>query len=132
MEQITINTTKTKEIVDITGRINDLLKKHSAKDGLAHLFLAHTTAALTTIHLDPAMDMDLLGAYDVMVPSGSGGEHTHHAGHMPSHIIASLIGSSVLIPIKGQRLTLGDFQRAVLVELNGPKQRNIIVSFDRG
>lgn len=131
MEKLAIPTTKTREVIDITAQVNAVLKKHSAKDGLCHLFLTHTTAALTTVHLDPALDVDLLGAYDVMVPAGVGREHTHHAGHMPGHILASLIGSSVVIPVEKHRLVLGDFQRVVLVELNGPKERNVVVSFDR-
>ena len=130
MEKITIKTNKTREVMDITKEINALLERKSAKDGLCHLFLSHTTAAITTVHMDPALDVDLLGAYEVMIPSRGEAGHTHHAAHMPAHILASMIGSSLAIPVQGEKLALGDFQRVVLVELNGPRERTVIVTFN--
>ncbi len=111
--------------------MNALLKTHPTKNGLCHLFLTHTTAGLTTAYLNPESELDLIGAFDVPVPRfnevQSKHEHTHFISHLPDHIIASFLGASLAIPIKRGKLLLGDLQRVVLVELNGPKEREIIM-----
>src|SRR3989344_917760 len=129
-ETLQIKTTKGREVVDITSQVNALLGERATTDGLCHVFLRHTTAAITTVHLDPALDVDLLGAYDVIIPSGLGKGHAHHAAHMPAHILASMIGSSLAIPVQEKKLALGDFQRVVLLELNGPRERTVLVTYN--
>ena len=68
MRKAIIKTTKTKAVVNITREVKKILDKHPAKDGLIHLFLRHTTAALTTAYIEEDLDLDLIGAYEVMVP----------------------------------------------------------------
>ena len=53
--------------------------------------------------------------------------HRHHVAHLPSHVTAAYFGPSLSVPYKNGKLILGDFQRIVLVELNGPKKRQIII-----
>lgn len=127
METITIDTKKAKEIVDITDKISEIIKKSKIKDGVVHLFLTHTTAALTTADLDPGTDLDMLDAFEAMIPKLNY-RHPHNPTHVSSHILSSLIGTSLSLPVKEVELILGTWQRVVLVELDGPKERKIIVS----
>lgn len=134
MKKLSITTKKGKGIVDITDRINELLTKTHIKKGFCHLFLPHSTAGLTTAYLSPQSELDLIDAFDVMIPHFTQPrqkyEHSHIVGHLPDHIIASFLGASLAIPIQNGQLLLGNYQRVVVVELNGPKKRKVLISFD--
>jgi len=127
MEKIIINTKKEKELVDITDKVNEIIKKNDFKEGAVTLFLTHTTAALTTIDEDPGIDLDLFDALEEMVPKLKY-RHPHNPSHVPSHILSSLIGTSLTILVEGGELILGTWQRVVLIELDGPKEREIYIS----
>lgn len=128
MPQIIIKTKKNKEVIDITDLVEAEIQKGGAKDGLVHLFLTHTTAALTTADLDPGTDMDILDAFEAMIPKLKY-RHPHNPSHVPDHILSSLIGTSLTLPVEDGQLVLGTWQRVVLIEFDGPKERTIIVSF---
>ena len=127
METIIVNTKKQKEVVDITNMISKIIKKNSFKKGVINLFLTHTTAALTTMDEDPGMDLDFFDALDVMIPKLKY-RHPHNPVHTPSHILSSLIGTSLTLIVDKGELILGTWQRVVLVELDGPKERKIVIS----
>jgi len=128
MKELIIHTTKAKEVIDITDRINDVLKEaRDVKEGICHVFVLHTTTALTTADLDPGTDLDMLDAYDAMIPKLTY-RHPHDPSHVPDHILSALIGTSISIPFKNGELMLGTWQRVVLFEFNGPHERNIVVS----
>lgn len=122
MENIVVETSTDKDIVDIT----DLAQGNigSLKNGVIVLNVLHTTAALTTADLDPGTDQDLLDFLAAITPSIEW-RHPHNPEHAPSHLLSSVIGASVSIVVRGGILQLGQWQRVVLVELDGPRQRNI-------
>ena len=128
MHRLTIKTRKKREILDITDAVEDLLKKdHARKAGTCSLFILHTTAALTTADLDPGTDLDMLDAFEAMVPKLQY-RHPHNPQHVPDHILSSLIGTSVALPVKNGELMLGTWQRIVVVELDGPRQREAVLT----
>lgn len=127
MEKLIVKTKKAKEVVDITEAVAAFLEKNGAGDGHAHLFVTHTTAALTTADLDPGTDLDMLDAFEEMVPKLRY-RHPHNPAHVPDHILSSIIGASLTLPVRDGRLLLGEWQRVVLVELDGPRERRIIAS----
>jgi secondary thiamine-phosphate synthase enzyme len=124
-----IKTKSKKEIIDITEKINTELRKLNATSGLCFIFLKHTTAALTTADLDPGgTDLDYLEAFEKIIPKLKY-RHPHNPTHMPDHILSSLIGTSLFLPVKNGLLELGTWQRVVLVEFDGPKIREVFLSF---
>jgi secondary thiamine-phosphate synthase enzyme len=84
----------------------------------------HTTAALTTADLDPGTDLDFLAFLAAITPALKW-RHAHDPEHAPDHLLASLIGCSIMIPVEKGTLQLGRWQRPVLVELDGPRERLI-------
>ncbi|PIR96486.1 MAG: hypothetical protein COT92_00855 [Candidatus Doudnabacteria bacterium CG10_big_fil_rev_8_21_14_0_10_42_18] len=134
MPTITIRTKKKKQIVDITEDINRLLKKEldsgsaaGMTTGLVHVFVKHTTCAITTADLDPGTDLDMLEAFEEIVPKLNY-RHPHNPGHVGDHIMSAIIGPDVTVPITNGELDLGTWQRVVLVELDGPRNREVVVS----
>jgi secondary thiamine-phosphate synthase enzyme len=123
-----IKTTKNKEVIDITEEINQIINENNFKKGLIHLFLLHTTCALTTADLDPGTDLDMLDAFDKIIPKLNY-RHPHNPNHVSDHILSSLIGTSLILPIENKKLLLGTWQRVVLIELDGPRDRKIKFNF---
>ena len=127
MRTFTIATRRKDQIVDITDTVEKNLQAEENANGLCSLFTAHTTCAITTADLDPGTDLDLLEALRRLLPQISY-RHPHDPSHTPDHILASIIGPSLVIPYARQRLLLGTWQRIILVELDGPRQRTIHMS----
>ena len=128
MQKITFTTTSHKQILDITDDVQELLKDASMESGLVHLFITHTTACLTTADLDPGTDLDMLDAFEEIIPKLNY-RHPHDPSHVGDHIMSSMVGHSVLLPFESRKLILGTWQKVVLVELSGPRPRKLIVNF---
>jgi secondary thiamine-phosphate synthase enzyme len=129
MHRLTIKTHKKREVVDITEHLEKLLWKHySEKTGICQLNLLHTTAALATADLDPGTDLDMLDAFEHMVPKLPY-RHPHNPAHVPDHILSTLIGTSISMAVEGGLLLLGTWQRVILIELDGPREREVVVGF---
>lgn len=127
MAKITVHTQKKKQVLDITDLINREISKQKAQSGSVNLFLTHTTAALTTADLDPGTDQDYLDAFEVIIPKLEY-RHPHDPAHTPDHILSSLIGTSLTLPVENGQLVLGIWQRVVLIEFDGPREREIVIN----
>ncbi|MGB9254241.1 MAG: secondary thiamine-phosphate synthase enzyme YjbQ [Candidatus Korobacteraceae bacterium] len=128
MHRLSIKTHKKREVIDITQKLEAILWKHYAdKTGICHLNLLHTTAALTTADLDPGTDLDMLDAFDIMVPKLDY-RHEHNPEHVPDHILSAMIGTSAQLAVEAGLLLLGTWQRVVLIELDGPRERELVMS----
>ncbi len=89
------------------------------KIGLAHVFIQHTSAGLTlNENADPTVRVDFESHFDQMVPENAPYYRHNYEGSddMPAHIKASLLGSSVTVPITNGRLNLGTWQGIYLCE----------------
>ena len=128
MKLVSIATNKKDEVLDITDGIEDLIKKTGTTGGVCSITVLHTTCAITTADLDPGTDLDFLEAIRKILPDIAY-RHPHDPSHTPDHILSSIIGTSVTIPISQGELVLGMWQRVVLVELDGPRDRQLAVSF---
>jgi secondary thiamine-phosphate synthase enzyme len=128
MTVLQVSTKRKREIVDLTRLFRKELPQIKKANGLCHLFLLHTTTALTTADLDPGTDLDFLDAFDALVPKLNY-RHPHDPTHVPDHILSSLIGTSLLLPVKDGEPLLGEWQRIILVEFDGPRTRQIAITF---
>ena len=127
MQTTQVATPGKEQVVDITAQVEDALREAERAEGVCVVFAAHTTCALTTADLDPGTDLDLLQALRSLLPKQSY-RHPHNPAHAPDHLLSSLIGPSVALPFANRRLLLGTWQRVVLVELDGPRQRTIHIA----
>ena len=127
MKTITVRTRKKDEVIDITEEIEAFVQQLQVENGICIVFAAHTTCALTTADLDPGTDLDLLQALRRVLPQMRY-RHPHDPEHAPDHLLSSIIGPSVSVPFSNHQLQLGTWQRIILVELDGPRQRTIHIS----
>lgn len=128
MQKIIIRTAEKKQVLDITKIVNDLLVKNAFNEGLVHLFVNHTTCSLTTADLDPGTDKDYLDAIEEIF-SKLDFRHPHDPSHVGDHIMSSIIGPSITLTVQSANLVLGQYQRLVIIELAGPRERRINISF---
>ncbi|HZU45568.1 MAG TPA: secondary thiamine-phosphate synthase enzyme YjbQ [Terriglobales bacterium] len=128
MQKLTISTRKKRQVLDITEEIAGILNSsYSDTSGVCQLSVLHTTAAVTTADLDPGTDLDMLDAFEHMVPKLHY-RHPHNPAHVPDHILSSVIGTSVAVPVSRGEMVLGTWQRVVLVELDGPRDRTLVLT----
>jgi secondary thiamine-phosphate synthase enzyme len=127
MQRVTVKTRKKREVLDITDLVEEHLVSSSISTGVCNLLVLHTTAALTTADLDPGTDLDMLDAFEAMIPKLRY-RHPHNPAHVGDHIMSAMIGTSVALPFETKKLLLGTWQRVVLIELDGPRQREIVLT----
>jgi secondary thiamine-phosphate synthase enzyme len=126
-----IRTTAVKEIVDLTDRLETVIRKANLQEGLCSLFVTHTTAALTTGEIGEGTDDDLLVVVEEMIPRIRF-QHAHNPAHAWSHMASSLLGPSLTVPVSAGQLVLGTWQSVMLVELDGPRERIVHVTLIPG
>jgi secondary thiamine-phosphate synthase enzyme len=119
---LAIKTQRSRQVIDLTDQINSLVPDRY--EGAAVLTVLHTTAALTTADLDPGTDQDLLDFLDLITPQRPW-RHPHDPEHAPDHLLASIVGPSVTLPVAGGKLVLGQWQRVILIEFAGPRPRSL-------
>jgi secondary thiamine-phosphate synthase enzyme len=126
LTKLVVKTTARKQLVDITDKVADIIIASKIKTGICQLFIAHTTAAITTADLDPGTDKDYLDAFEKLMPELSY-RHSHNPNHVVDHILSSIIGPSLSVFFENEQIILGAWQRIVIVELDGPRERNILI-----
>ncbi len=125
--ELTVRTNHVEELVDVTDRVRRALPELGLEDGVALVYVPHTTAGATLNEgADPAVRRDVLAALGRMVPADPAFEHEE--GNSPAHVKTSLIGSSVLVPVQSGELRLGRWQSVYLCEFDGPRSRKVWVS----
>jgi secondary thiamine-phosphate synthase enzyme len=113
-------------MIDVTGRLEELLRESGARSGLMTVYTPHTTTGLTINEgADPDVCRDILAHLRAMVPRNAGFRHAE--GNSDAHIKAALLGSSAQIIVEGGRLVLGTWQRVFLCEFDGPRRRTLHV-----
>jgi len=127
VEIVSISSRRAKQVIDITDRVEQVLAQSGIRDGLCNLFIAHTTAAITTGESIEGTDEDLMETLEKIIPNIRF-RHAHDPSHAPDHMISSIVGSSLSIPIASGKLRLGTWQRVLLLECNGPRQRECVVT----
>lgn len=118
------------DIIDITDHVSQAIEESSVSNGIATVFVAGSTAALTTIEYEPGLKHDFPQMLSRVAPKDIVYEHdnTWHDGNGHSHVRASLIGPSLTIPVVGGKLTLGTWQQIIFLEMDTrPRNRNVIV-----
>jgi secondary thiamine-phosphate synthase enzyme len=118
------------DILDITSLVREAVSESRIRAGLVHLFVRHSTAALTTIEAEPGVLADLRRALSVLAPDTIPYAHDTKwgDGNGRSHVKAALVGPSITIPVGDGKLLCGTWQQVVLLELdvNAGRERMII------
>jgi secondary thiamine-phosphate synthase enzyme len=126
--QLKVKTSRNRQVVDLTDQVNRQVVKSGIQQGACVLFIQHTTAALTVGEVGEGTEDDLLDVLTAMIPKIRF-RHANDPDHAPAHMISSILGPSLTVPISGGRLVLGTWQSLLLVELDGPRDRSVHLEF---
>ncbi len=123
-KSFTVQTTNSKEVIDITDKVGEVLE--NTHEGICLVFGQHTTCSVMLGEYEPGLDEDFINMFRQLSPKGPF-KHAHNPDHAPSHLFSSMVGEQVVVPIKDEQLNLGTWQKIMLVEFDGPRERKIIV-----
>jgi len=125
---LSITTRNRSEMIDITSKIEEELKKSGLKDGACFLFVPHTTAGITINEsADPSVATDIQAMLNKLIPWE--GSYRHLEGNSAAHIKSSLIGNSVMVFVESGHLKLGTWQGIFFCEFDGPRSRKLHIKF---
>ena len=129
MREIRLRTERRSQLVDITREIRDAVA--GERGSAVVVYVPHTTAGVTiNEHADAAVARDLEAALERIVEDGWPWQHVEPGDeNAPSHIRASLMGPSIVVPMRGDgSLALGTWQGIFFCEFDGPRDRSVYVS----
>ena len=126
MKTVHIQTGARTEFIDITGKVQDVVRESKAQEGICYLFVPHTTAGITiNENADPSVHQDIIMELDKVIPFDD--QYRHSEGNSAAHIKASIIGFSETVFIESGMLLLGTWQGIYFCEFDGPRRRALHV-----
>jgi secondary thiamine-phosphate synthase enzyme len=126
MKKIDVQTSSRDALIDITGRVEEEVRKSRIASGICVVYAPHTTAGITiNENADPTVRRDILMTLERTAPDSL--PYEHGEGNSRAHVKASLVGSSASIPIEDGRLVLGTWQGVFFCEFDGPRRRQVLV-----
>jgi len=127
MTTLSVETRSRSAMVDVTQQVQEVVTQSGVRNGVAVVFVPHTTAACTiNENADPDVQHDMLLTFDDLVPRHRQG-YRHAEGNSDAHVKASLVGLSETVLIDNGRLVLGTWQGVYFVEFDGPRRRSLHV-----
>lgn len=118
------------DIVDITGRVETIIRESNFNEGSVLIFAGGSTAGITTIEYEPGLLKDYPKFFDRIAPVNINYEHdnTWHDGNGHAHVRASLQGASLTVPFVNGNLSLGTWQQIIFVDFdNRSRNREVVV-----
>ncbi len=131
MKSLEISSRQQVEMIEVTADIRRLIGESGVEDGLALLFVPHTTAAVTiNENADPDVARDLVMELNKLIPFSD--NYRHGEGNSAAHIKSSLIGASETVLIENGAAVLGTWQGIYFCEFDGPRRRHLHVKIVAG
>jgi secondary thiamine-phosphate synthase enzyme len=126
-DTLTIQTGKRADAIDITARVQQVVRASGVETGLCQVYVPHTTAGVfINENADPDALSDILNTLEALVPWENG--YRHAEGNAAAHIKASLVGTSQTVPVRNGRLALGRWQAIYFADFDGPRERQLHVT----
>jgi secondary thiamine-phosphate synthase enzyme len=126
--EIRLRSRKKYELIDLTKQVAKAARESGVVEGLCHVYVAHATAAIViNENDDPNLCDDLIDALDRMIPEGIW-RHDRVDNNGAAHIKSAILGPSETLPVRDGKLLLGRWQAIMLVDLDGPRDRRIVVT----
>jgi secondary thiamine-phosphate synthase enzyme len=123
---LSVKTGSRTELLDMTSRVQEVVRQSGVSEGVCHLFVPHTTAAVTiNENVDPTVKADILMVLNKVISDRE--PYRHSEGNSPAHIKASLFGPQLTILVSQGRLVLGTWQGVFFCEFDGPRSRKLHV-----
>ena len=124
--QLTVTSREKTQLIDITRQIQGLIQDLRITSGVCHIFVPHTTAAVTiNENADPAVPADMIKVLNKIIPWDM--DYRHLEGNSAAHVKSTLVGASETIAIENGKLVLGTWQGIFFCEFDGPRTRRVTI-----
>jgi secondary thiamine-phosphate synthase enzyme len=131
LRTIDVRTGGKTELVDLTARVQEVVRASGVTEGLCHVFVPHTTAGVTiNENADPSVKADILMVLNKVISDTE--PYRHAEGNSPAHMKASLMGPQLTVVVNGGRLLLGTWQGIFFCEFDGPRSRRVHIKVTSG
>ena len=131
MQEIQVSTSKREELVNITDKVQTMIRQNGWEDGAVLVYCQHTTAAITINEAaDPTVVRDITVNLSRLVPEK--GDYKHMEGNSDAHIKSSLVGCSEMVIVEQGKMVLGTWQGLFFAEFDGPRSRKVKVKWLAG
>jgi secondary thiamine-phosphate synthase enzyme len=127
---VQLRSSKENDIIDVTKQTSNALRESGLNNGIINVFVAGSTAAITTIECEPGLRHDFPKMLSRIAPKDIQYRHdeTWHDGNGHSHVRASLVGPSLTVPFSNGALILGTWQQIVMLEMDTkPRERALTI-----
>jgi secondary thiamine-phosphate synthase enzyme len=127
---VQLRSSKENDIIDVTKQTSNALRESGLNNGIINVFVAGSTAAITTIEYEPGLRHDFPKMLSRVAPKDIQYRHdeTWHDGNGHSHVRASLVGPSLTVPFSNGVLILGTWQQIVMLEMDTkPRERVLTI-----
>ena len=130
-ETLVIETESRLELIDVTDQVREALARTGVREGLANLFSQHTTCSVLINEQQAALQSDIKRFLEAVVDRDGDWLHNDPAHsdcdrlNADAHLRALLLGPSLTLQVSGGDLVLGQWQRVLVAELDGPRSRSI-------
>ncbi|AEM39267.1 protein of unknown function UPF0047 [Pyrolobus fumarii 1A] len=126
-KEIRVSTSSRFEIIDITDRVEEVVHKSGICNGMVLVFAPHATAAIIANENEPGLVEDLLTLIREIFQPERAWRHNRIDDNAHAHLASAFIGASRVFPVKDCRVVRGTWQNIMLVEMDGPRTRRVIV-----
>ncbi|MCD6563910.1 MAG: YjbQ family protein [Thermoproteales archaeon] len=127
-KELTLNTSKLYQLIDITYDVENVIKESGIKNGLCLVFAPHATASIIANEHESGLMNDILTKIKEDFPRNGRWLHNRIDDNAAAHLASAMLGSSRIFPVKDGKLIRGTWQNIFLVEMDGPRgYRRIII-----
>lgn len=127
VEEFQISTRSREEIVVISEQVEKAVEKSGVKNGIALIYVPHATAIITANENEPRLKEDILNKVRALFPRGAGYRHDEIDDNANAHLANIFLGFHLVMPVVNGELRRGTWQEIMLIEMDGPRRRNVVV-----
>ena len=131
MKTLEFSTKGHTDIIEISEKVQQIVNEEKVKNGICHLFVVGSTAALSTCEPDENLYEDIKEVLEEIAPYKRNWKHhqTWHDDNGAAHVRATMLGPSLCVPVIEGKLMLGTWQKIVLIDFDtGPRTRKVVVN----
>ena len=126
-ETFTIKTSRRIQVIKVTEYVEKIVEKSNINEGICHIFTPHATAAIIINEYEPRIVEDYIKWITEIFRPGGGWRHDEIDDNAHAHLASSMIGSGRILPVSKRSLVRGTWQEIMLIELDGPRERRVVV-----
>jgi secondary thiamine-phosphate synthase enzyme len=127
IDRLTVRSQRRADAIDITDRVEQVVRQSGLESGLCQVYVPHTTAGVfINENADPDALSDILTTLEALVPWEN--SYRHAEGNAAAHIKSTLVGTSQSVPVRNGRLALGRWQGIFFIDFDGPRERHLHVT----